>query len=106
MSLPPAKSTYKQAGNCCFVSDLAAQGGLRTTVNTPETLVTEADPDEDHLFKGHPFSNGGPGGWRDLHVLCRAPQWDRLCPQRRSSMLPSRSSALAIPSFSFGPDRI
>lgn len=28
--VPPAKSTYKQ-------------GGLRTTVNTPETLVTEAD---------------------------------------------------------------
>lgn len=30
VKLPPAKSTYKQ-------------GGLRTTVNTPETLVTEAD---------------------------------------------------------------
>ena len=33
-ALPPAKSTYKQ-------------GGLRTTVNTPETLVTEADLEDE-----------------------------------------------------------
>ena len=33
VALPLAKSTYKQ-------------GGLRTTVNTPETLVTEADAEE------------------------------------------------------------